>query len=68
MRAGDSHHANPWVADLYKRARDSNLDHPHATRILARAWLRIIWRCWQDQVPYDPAKHRGLQRVLAQAA
>lgn len=66
--AGDSHHANPWAADLYKRARDRNLDHPHATRILARAWLHIIWRCWQDHVPYDPAKHRALQRVLAQAA
>lgn len=66
--AGDSHHANAWAADLYQRARARNLDHPHATRILARAWLHIIWRCWQDRVPYDPAKHRALQKVLAQAA
>jgi transposase len=65
--AGDSHHANPWAADLYQRARARNLDHPHATRILARAWLHVIWRCWQDRVPYDPAKHRALQRVLALA-
>jgi transposase len=64
--AGDSHHANAWAADLYQRARARHLDHPHATRILARAWLHIIWRCWQDHVPYDPAKHRALQRVLAQ--
>jgi transposase len=64
--AGDSHHANAWAADLYQRARDRHLDHPHATRILARAWLHIIWRCWQDHVPYDPAKHRALQRVLTQ--
>ena len=29
----------------------------------------VIWRCWQDHVPYDPARHRALQRlVLAQAA
>ncbi len=62
--AGDSHHANPWAADLYQRARGRHLDHPHATRVLARAWLHVIWRCWQDRVPYDPAKHGALQRLL----
>ena len=66
--AGDSHHANPWAADLYQRARARGHDHPHAVRILARAWLHIIWRCWQDDVPYDPAKHRALQRLQQQAA
>jgi transposase len=39
--AGDSHHANPWAADLYQRARARGHDHPHAVRILARAWLQI---------------------------
>ena len=66
--AGDSWQANPWAADLYHRARARGHDHPHAARILARAWLHVIWRCWQDRVPYDPAKHGALQRVLAQAA
>ena len=66
--AGDSHHANPWAADLYQRARARGHDHPHAVRILARAWLHIIWRCWQDGVPYDPAQHRALQRLQHQAA
>ena len=61
--AGDSHHANPWAADLYRRARARGHDHPHAVRILARAWLHIIWRCWQDHEPYNPAKHRALQRL-----
>jgi hypothetical protein len=26
--AGDSHHANPWAADLYTRARNRGHDHP----------------------------------------
>jgi transposase len=64
--AGDSRLANPWAADLYQRAIDRGHDHPHAVRILARAWLDILWRCWQDRVPYDPARHHALQRVLAQ--
>jgi hypothetical protein len=67
-RPGDSHHANPWAADLYTRARARGHDHPHAVRILARAWLHIIWRRWQDHAPYDPAKHRAFQAVLDRAA
>ena len=39
-------------------------DHPHAVRILARAWLYIIWRCWHDGVAYNPTKHRALQALL----
>jgi len=66
--AGDSHHTNPWAADLYQRARARGHDHPHAVRILARAWLHVIWRCWQDGVPYDPDQHRALQRLQHQAA
>jgi transposase len=40
--AADSRHANPWAADLYNRAIARGHDHPHATRILARAWLYVI--------------------------
>jgi len=35
-------------------------------RILTRAWLYVIWYCWQDGVAYDPAKHKALQRILAE--
>jgi transposase len=65
--AGDSRHANPWAADLYRRARERGHDHPHAVRILARAWVDIIWRCWQDRTTYDPARHNALQRITQQA-
>jgi transposase len=62
--AGDSRHANPWAADLYNRARARGHDHPHAVRILARAWLFVIWHCWQEGVAYDPDRHHALQRIL----
>jgi transposase len=64
--AADSRKANPWAAQLYNRAIARGKDHPHATRILARAWLYVIWHCWQDGAAYDPARHRALQRLLNQ--
>jgi transposase len=64
--AGDSRHANPWAADLYRRARARGHDHPHAVRVLARAWVDIIWACWTNNTPYDPAQHGALQRILNQ--
>ena len=63
--AGDSRHANPWAADLYARARARGKTNPHAERILARAWCGVIWRMWQDRLPYDPERHRALQRLQA---
>jgi transposase len=63
--AQDSVRASPWAEQLYRRHRQQRKTHPHATRILARAWIGVIWRCWQDRQPYDPARHRALQRVLA---
>jgi transposase len=63
--AGDSRHANPWAADLYAKARARGKTNPHAERILARAWAGVIWRCWQDRMPYDPAQHGALQRLQA---
>jgi transposase len=66
--ADDSRHASPWAADIYARAIDRNLRHPHAVRILARAWIRVIWRCWQDGTAYDPNKHGGHQKLMMAAA
>jgi transposase len=64
--AGDSRHDNPWAADLYNRAITRGHDHQHAVRILGRAWAHVIWRCWHDNLSYDPSQHRALQTVLAQ--
>lgn len=66
--AGDCRRANPWAEDLYQRARARGHDHPHAVRILGRAWANIIWRCWQDGVAYDPTRHHALQRILNEHA
>ncbi len=56
---------NPWACSVYTKARERGLRHPHAIRILGRAWVRVIWRCWQDGVPYDPSLHGSLRRMKA---
>ena len=65
--AGDSWQGNPWAERRYRELRKTK-SHPHAERILARSWTLVIWRCWQDRVPYDPARHGGLQRLTGEAA
>jgi transposase len=65
--ADNSRHASPWAAAAYRRARARGCDHPHATRILARAWIRVLWRCWVDRTPYDPALHHAAITLAANA-
>jgi transposase len=66
--AGDSWRGNQWAETRYRQLRASGKRHPHATRILARSWAHIIWRCWQDRVPYDPARHGGYRRLNGEGA
>jgi transposase len=66
--ADNSRHQSPWAADIYARARARGHDHPHAVRILARAWIRVIYRCWHDHRPYDPNLHGASQRLLPKPA
>ena len=65
--AQDTPRANAWANDTYRRARERGCRHPHAARILARSWTRVLWRCWHDHVPYDPAQHGGLNHLETSA-
>lgn len=63
--ANNSRHQSPWARKVYVQARARGCDHPHAVRILARAWVRVLWRAWVDGEPYDPERHGGALRVAA---
>ncbi len=65
--ADNSRHASHWAAHIYQRARTRGCDHPHAIRILARAWLRVLWRCWHDHTLYDLSHHQAAQPFLPTA-
>ncbi|MFE1315137.1 transposase [Streptomyces sp. NPDC058755] len=63
--AHNSRMQSPWAATLYANARARGKRNPHATRIVARAWLRVIWACWHNATPYDPYSHPAAQRLTA---
>lgn len=65
--ADNSRHQSRWAARLYAEARSRGHRHPHAIRVLMRAWLRVMWACWHTGTPYDPARH-GAEARLARAA
>jgi transposase len=55
---------HPWAQAVYARAIAKGHDHQRAIRTLGRAWSRIVWRCWQDRVPYELARHRAAQQYI----
>ena len=59
---------SPWARANYDLARSRGQHHHRALRGLAARWNRVLWRCWQDGTPYDPAQHRALQALLRPAA
>jgi transposase len=59
--AHNSRLASPWAGRLYADARARGKRNPHATRIVARAWLRVIWACWRRGTPYNPVLHTALR-------
>jgi hypothetical protein len=63
--ADNSRHASAWAAAIDRRARNRGCRHPHAIRILARAWVRVLWKAWRNRTAHDPAKHRAASQIAA---
>jgi transposase len=61
--ADNSRHASAWAAAVYGKARARGCQHAHAVRVLARAWIRVLWRAWQSGSPYDPQRHAGATKI-----
>jgi hypothetical protein len=62
--ADSTRHWHPWAQAVYARAIARGHDHQRAIRTLGRAWSRVVWRCWQDSVPYELARHRAAQQHI----
>ena len=44
-----------WARAAYDRARERGQDHAHALRTVAAQWLKIIYRMWTTNTPYNEA-------------
>lgn len=55
---------SPWAKQAFRQAREQRGQRYHrALRGLAARWSRVLWRCWIDRVPYDPALHGSAAAV-----
>jgi hypothetical protein len=43
----------PWTKARYQMLRDRGMKHHAAIRKLALSWIRILFRVWQTEVPFD---------------
>ena len=42
-----------WAREYYQAQRSRGKRHHTAVRALAFKWLRILFRCWHDRIPYQ---------------
>lgn len=52
----------PWARAYYQAQRLRGKTHHSILRALAFKWLRILWRCWHDHLPYDEARYLSALR------
>lgn len=45
--------ASPWAKAFYDEQRANKKGRHAAIRELAYRWIRVIFRCWKEGVPYD---------------
>lgn len=60
--AGQSIPHCAWAKTYYQQQRARGNSHHAAVRALAYKWIRIIFRCWKDRVPYDEQRYLNSQR------
>lgn len=55
--AGHSIRESVWARAYYEQMRQRGKGHHAAVRALAYKWIRILWRCWKDETPYDEQRY-----------
>lgn len=46
-----------WASKFYDMQKAKGKSHQTILRSLAFKWIRIIFRCWKDRVPYDESAY-----------
>jgi len=62
--AGHSLEKSIWAKSFYDMMRERGKKHHTAIRALAFKWIRIMYVCWNQSIPYDEVKYiQALQRA-----
>lgn len=62
--AGQSLEKSIWAKSFYGMMRERGKKHHTAIRALAFKWIRIMYVCWNQSIPYDEVKYiQALQRA-----
>jgi transposase len=48
---------SPWARAYYDQHRARGKQHHAIIRSLAFKWIRVLYRCWQNQTPYQEASY-----------
>jgi transposase len=46
-----------WARAYYFHQKQAGKGHHSILRSLAFKWIRILWKCWHDNIPYDPHRY-----------
>jgi hypothetical protein len=46
-----------WARAFYERHKAKGASHNAPIRALAFKWIRVLYRCWIDRVPYDESRY-----------
>jgi len=57
-----------WARQFYRRKRLEGITHYAALRCLAKRWLKILYRLWQDRITYNEAVHQSNQKARRASA
>ena len=56
-----------WARQHYDRQRQKGNGHHAAVRSVAFKWIRILFRCWRDRVPYSEQRYMEALRTRGAA-
>ena len=51
-----------WAGAYYRQQRGKGSSYQAAVRSLAFKWIRILYRCWQTNTPYDESRYLSALR------
>lgn len=54
-----------WACAYYQGQRAKGKAHHAAVRALAFKWMRILYRCWKDRVPYNESLYQDRRQRRA---